>query len=210
MPEFIDLTNQKFSRLTVLDRANTDGRRTKWTCRCDCGNTKKVDAAHLRNGHTRSCGCLQKDHPNHFIHGDGAKGARRGKEYRVWSHMCGRCLNPTDHAYKNYGGRGITVCDEWRSSYPAFLADMGRCPPGKTLGRINNDLGYSKSNCRWEDWIQQQRNRRGNRIITIGNRTEVLAKWVEMSGLPYSTVQGRLHLGWSYERAFWTPRANAR
>lgn len=202
MPTFIDLTNEKFSRLTVIARAETDGRRTKWICRCDCGVTKTVAADHLRSGHTRSCGCLQADHPSNLIHGDGSK---RCREYRAWCHMIGRCLNPTDAAYANYGGRGITVCEEWRS-YPAFLGDMGRCPPGQTLGRIDNDLGYDRSNCRWENWHQQQRNRRNNHRITSRGRTATVAEWAEMRGISSFAILGRLRLGWSEDRAIWEPK----
>lgn len=202
MPAFIDLTNQRFGRFTVISQAETVRERTRWKCRCDCGNMREVIGATLRRGASKSCGCFQKDHPSRFTHGESRKSR---KEYQAWFHMIRRCFDPKDAAYKHYGARGISVCDAWVLSFPLFLADMGKCPPRKSLGRIKNDLGYSKENCRWEDCHQQQRNKRNNHLLTFNGRTKTLAEWSVIRGLGATTIRERLNRGWPVDRAILEP-----
>ncbi len=128
-------------------------------------------------------------------------GMSKTREYHVWFNMMDRCYNPANPAYSNYGGRGITVCERWRS-FENFYADM--CPrPGRlTLDRNDNSLGYFKENCRWTTYKTQQRNRRDNKVVTFNGISRPLPEWTEILGLKYGTVLKRLHYGWSVERAF--------
>lgn len=131
-------------------------------------------------------------------------GAHNTPAYGVWSSMRARCNNPNNPAYDDYGARGITVCDTW-SKFSAFLADMGHPPPGMTLERRGNDLGYSKENCVWASRTEQGRNKRNNVLITIDGETHALSVWAERLGLKYGTIHRRLIMGWSPEDAVKTP-----
>ena len=132
-------------------------------------------------------------------------GATRGKSwsraYTTWHGMLQRCYNLKNPRYARYGGRGITVCTEWRNSFSAFLADMGEPPAGHTLERLNNDGPYSKGNCIWATNTQQSRNKANNRMITYKGETKSLAQWCDDLRIPYFTAHKRLRLGWSIEEA---------
>lgn len=121
-------------------------------CVCECGTEKDVKHDHLVNGKTSSCGCSWTKH-----------GMSRSKEYRVWDAMVRRCHSPSHHAFKDYGARGITVCDKWKK-FEGFIEDMGFQPHGLSIERINNDLGYSKENCKWATVTEQARNRRATKL----------------------------------------------
>ena len=151
----LDLTSTKFGRLTALAAASTK-RPTSWRCRCDCGTELVVLTNNLRMRRTQSCGCLQRERTSAACK---THGKRRTREYRIWANMKTRCFNPNVYCYRNYGARGITVCKRWLK-FENFLADMGECPPGLTLERINNDRGYSKVNCRWDTYRAQRLNQR--------------------------------------------------
>lgn len=122
-------------------------------------------------------------------------GMRGTKIYGVWWDMRNRCENPNREFYPDYGGRGITVCDDWKK-FSAFYRDMGDAPEGCTLERIDNDKGYSADNCRWATRSEQARNRRSSLLITISGETLSLAEWVEKHGVPYNTVFRRIRRGW--------------
>ena len=153
MPNFIDITGQRFGRLIALKQAGlSKSRSVLWLCRCDCGVTVIVSSGNLRGGNSRSCGCRKGG----VIHRHSRVGSRT---YHSWSAMLQRCNNPNNVGYKNYGGRGITVCQPWQT-FANFLADMGERPPGRTLDRIDNDRGYSPDNCRWATYSEQTTNQR--------------------------------------------------
>jgi hypothetical protein len=158
-----------------------------------------------------SCGCWNRELNTalHTRHGHAA--ARKGKVtalYRIWSHMIGRCHNPKDAAFANYGGRGIVVCDRWRDSYTAFMTDVGPRPSSKhTLDRIDNNGGYKPGNVRWATRTQQMRNVRYNRLLTLGAESLPMAAWAERLGIKKATLADRLYRGWSDERALTTPVA---
>lgn len=171
MPRFVDLTGDRYGRLLVMHQApniieKMAGRQSvAWECRCDCGTICIVRSNTLRRGHTRSCGCLHREMVGQVgkknrTHGEGGTTS----EYYTWRAMRARCLNPNNPAYKNYGGRGITICQRWLDSYENFLTDMGRRPtPQHSIDRIDNDLlvdSYSKANCRWATTEEQLANRR--------------------------------------------------
>lgn len=165
-----DIAGIRFGRLTALrPTAQRQHNKVIWECQCDCGRSTKVQGCNLRSGLTRSCGCLQpqraaetqKARAKHgHAHRDGFGGHSR--TYRSWMSAKQRCFAEADPYYHDYGGRGITMCDRWRYSFPAFLADMGERPQGKTLDRINSDGNYEPGNCRWATPMEQRHNRRPN------------------------------------------------
>ncbi len=166
MAKFKDLTGTIFGRLTVINWVTvTPYPKRRWRCLCSCGKACTVKQENLRQGHTRSCGCLREEtRPfNSRTHGH-SRGYKLTKEYRAWRSMRDRCNRPGNKHYANYGGRGITVCERWQHSFENFLTDIGTAPNAKlTLDRINNNEGYSPDNCRWTTRYQQRMNQRPRR-----------------------------------------------
>jgi hypothetical protein len=156
----VDTTGQRFSRLTVIERAGTDkhGNAT-WLCVCDRGKSTVVRGDLLRSGHTQSCRCLVGE-VQVQVHGRARSGAH-SRTYKSWISLKRRCTNPNCEKWSRYGGRGITVYDRWLHNYPAFLADMGERPVGHTIHRTDNDGDYEPSNCCWStDHHEQNANQR--------------------------------------------------
>lgn len=161
---FHDITGQQFGRLTAVKRLPFKRPHSVWLCRCECGRTKKVALASLRRGLTRSCGCLYREvfavQNNNFRHGASTR-ERMTPEYVSWFSMKARCYNPNAANYHLYGGRGIKICERWRSSFTNFLEDMGPKPtPSHSIDRINNDSNYEPANCKWSTSKEQAANRR--------------------------------------------------
>lgn len=207
MREVIDLSWQKYERLTVIRRVPASvGTHIRWLCRCACGSETIVRGANLRNGGVKSCGCLQIDTMKARItHGMARVGMVR-PEWEAWSHIRDRCENPDNANYFRYGGRGIRVCDEW-STFEQFYADMGDRPAGMTsIERIDNDGPYCKTNCKWSYPKEQARNRRSNRVVEHCGRRMTLKEAAEMSGISYKVVWARVvQLGWPLDRALSEP-----
>lgn len=202
-----DRVGQRIGRLTVMWRAPNKAEgiaiRACWVCLCDCGNAitatgHTLNKALSGKGGTQSCGCLNRENPTKH-------GKAGSKIYGAWNIMLQRCSNPKNPAYQSYGGRGITVCKEWRD-FRAFYADMGDRPPNRTLDRIDNSLGYFKGNCRWATKTQQGNNRRTNRFLTFHGKKKTLAEWAKFTGLGTHCLRSRILAGWPIEKAFKTPK----
>jgi len=196
-----DLTGKRFNRLVAISRAGHKCGRTAWLCKCDCGNEVITTTHSLNSKGTQSCGCYNRD--------NGRKKRIHGKTkdpiYRIWSGMRGRCKNPTVMGYKNYGGRGIQVCERW-DDFQNFFHDMGPTyEKGLSIDRIDNNGNYEPSNCKWSDRFEQSNNRRNNRVYTIDGTTDTLAVLCRKIGIHHDIVRGRLRWGWEVEKAFKTP-----
>ena len=201
MPAKANLIGQRFGKLVVIEeskRRRHEGRAC-WVCQCDCGNTTIVETKHLRNGETRSCGCLRTAH--WYKHG-----LSKTRIAGIWNNMKQRCENPNGNEYKYYGGRGITVCQEWHD-LPAFVewAMSHGYSDGLTIDRINTNGNYTPENCRWVTQAEQMKNTRRVKHITYNGETHNMTEWANIIGAEPTLVRNRLALGWSIEEALTTP-----
>ena len=201
---FNDLTDQRFGRLTVVSREGSDKNRSAtWRCVCECGTGTIVTAGNLRSGHTLSCGCLAREATSRRMT---THGMRKTRTHKSWTGMKDRCTNPKVRNYKNYGARGVTVCQRWMDSFEAFLSDVGECPEGMSIDRIDSCGNYEPGNCRWATPLTQGRNTRRNRILSHDGLSMCVSEWVEKTGIPSTTIRNRIdELGWSVERALTEP-----
>lgn len=156
MPHAINLTGCVYGRLTVVSRAPNDGKLVQWHCICVCGTPRIVRAQDLRRGHTKSCGCLWREHKQR---GNRTHGMSKTPIYNIWKGMNARCFNSAVKSYPDYGGRGITVCERWLD-FEKFYADMGDRPEGMSLDRMNVNGDYTPTNVRWAPFEIQNRNKR--------------------------------------------------
>lgn len=201
------LNGQRFGRLVAGDVIRRPG---KWyiQCKCDCGKEKLVRHDHLKSGRTSSCGCykIEVTKLSNTRHGDCRRTEDHAPEFTAWVGMNDRCGNPRNPAFHRYGGRGIQVCEEWKESYPAFLAHVGRKPsPEHSIERINNDGNYEPKNVRWATKVEQCNNRRTNRFLEFRGKTQTIAQWGREVGISNLTIQARLKYGWSTEKTLTTP-----
>lgn len=170
-------------------------------CRCDCGDMRVYRLYSLRNGNTRSCGCLASEE---FGKGCKTHGGSGLPEYVIWLGIRSRCTNLNNDAWKHYGGRGIKVCEKWQESFEAFLADMGRRPSDEhSIDRFPNNNGdYEPGNCRWATAKEQMRNTRVNYLLEYEGETKCVAEWAEKYGVRVGLLYTRLvKLGWTFEEA---------
>lgn len=177
------------------------------TCECKCGNMTTVSLSNLRSGHATSCGCVQrqagKSNRTHGLSGT--------KTYRAWQDMIQRCTNKMRPRYATYGARGITVCQRWRDSFEAFLADMGEAPSRvHSIDREDNNGDYEPSNCRWSKTKEQARNTTRNRLLTFRGETKCIAEWSELLCISYATLYYRITHGWTVSEALTIPPGGMR
>lgn len=201
---FIDLTGKVFGKLTVVSQApKLKPKIARWHCKCSCGGSSTVDGRHLREGKIHSCGCAQSAWMTDRF---STHGKTNSPEYKVWCGIKRRCFNQADRSFPRYGGRGITMCDEWKSSFQAFLDDMGPRPSsGHSIDRIDNNAGYAKDNCQWANSSQQAGNRRDNLNLVAFGKTLSLSEWARQTGVKSPTIKQRLMRGWAVERAVSEP-----
>lgn len=219
-----DMTGTKQGRLTVIERAGSLKGQAAWRCLCECGKQTVVRGAALRSGETQSCGghrpksiptycidcsapitryarrCLKCDdkipRSRPVVHGH-AKRKAKLPEYDIWVQIKDRCYNENNHAYKNYGGRGIAMCEEWRNNFQAFYVSIGPRPtPKHTLDRLNNEGNYEPGNVKWATRIEQARNTRKNVNLTIDGITRCVADWATVTGTSPQTIYTRRKAGW--------------
>ena len=208
MSSYRDLTNGKYGRLTCVEIVGRyeKGRCALWRCRCDCGNESIVRSNSLLTGNVKSCGCLQREVARRLGRESRKHGMIHSKVYKSWAHMKERCLNPKAKDYKNYGGRGIAVCEEWQKFelfYEWAMANGYR--DGLTIERKDNNGNYEPGNCKWADVVAQNNNKRNNRMIAYQGKKMNLSQWAGVLQIKYKTLHGRLACGWSVERALETP-----
>lgn len=204
MGKFIDLTGQRFGMLTVLSKSGKNKHsHIVWSCKCDCGNTCVVESSSLRRGSTNSCGCLRSEYLHSPKAGKRTHGKSKTRLYAVWRGMKQRCNDPNGDNYHRYGGRGISVCEEWESNFSAFekwALENGydeTAPQGKfTVDRINNDGNYEPLNCRIVDMKVQYHNR---------DVPKSLKEIAEEHGLTYDAVHQRMKKGETLEKALKKP-----
>lgn len=199
-----NIIGKTFGRWAVLADAPQRDKNLMYACRCACGTERAVLGFQLRNGRSKSCGCLAREltsardsiPPSFFVHGESSPAT---PEYTTWRNMIKRCHFPKDRRYKNYGARGIEVCAQWRGSkgFEAFLLGMGRRPSAlHSIERKDNDGPYSKDNCRWATRAEQNRNRRANHWITANGETLTITDWANRLGVRQDVIQHRLKSGW--------------
>lgn len=198
-PNFKDMTGQRFERLTVVERAENDKQgNARWLCKCDCGNTTIVPAHALRQGRTKSCGCLLSESSKRRMTSLLTKHGMAGsKLYRVYSAMRDRCEKPSCSEYHRYGGRGITVCDEWKNDRNSFFewALNNGYKEGLQIDREDNDGNYCPENCRWVTRLENCNNTSKNVFLEFDGETHTLSEWSRILGINRSTIYSRHRAG---------------
>lgn len=201
-----DIINKRFGKLTVVRFLGKKEIKNKsryfYECKCDCGNIVIRERTNLNSNRMCSCGCYRKiQNKKHGLW------SYDNKLYAVWQTMKARCLRKTNEKYKDYGGRGITICDEWKNDFVAFnnWALANGYKEGLSIDRIDNNGNYEPCNCRWITNAEQARNKRNNVFIEFNNETHCIVEWAEILNVNYKALHRRLKAGWSIEKAFLTP-----
>lgn len=199
----VDLTGQRFGRLVALRHEPTPGNKTFWLCKCDCGKEVLVGYGELRTGNTKSCGCFHRDSAADRLRKQGTRHGMFGTRiYNIWWCMKDRCYNKNHMAYKNYGGRGITVCDEWKNNFEPFYrwAMNSGYRKDLTIDRIDVNGNYEPHNCRWVTLSEQANNKRNTIYLTVHGETKTVAEWSKETGLSRATIRSRIKSGWTEEK----------
>lgn len=205
MGKRVDLIGKKFNRLTVVERVGVNvGGSVLWLCKCDCGRTFIDTSSHITSGHTKSCGCFRRERSKQLFTKHGKKDTRL---YNIWCSMKQRCYDENCNTYKNYGGRGIKICDGWKNDFMKFYnwsIDNGY---NNTLSidRIDVNGNYEPSNCRWSTREEQNDNRRTTRYITYNGVTKTIKQWSDYLSISHNTLYSRLYRGWDTRKIIDTP-----
>jgi len=200
--KIINLCGQRFGRLTAVSLLpRQEGQKRKWRGLCSCGGTADIVGHQLRKGHTQSCGCIKREETI-------ARNTKHGlcrvypREYGAWKDMRARCRNPNNTDWKDYGGRGITICAEWED-FAKFFADMGPKPSrSHSLDRREVNGNYEPANCRWADAEMQASNQRRVHLLTINGQSKTVAAWARYFGIDRTKAEYRLKMGMKPEVAF--------
>lgn len=201
MGAWVDITGQTFGLLTAIKYEG----HSNWSFECACvdKNIVVVNAYNVKSGHTSSCGCFRKETASKRCV---THGSSKTPEYNTYITILSKCYNPKNKKYKDYGGRGIKMCDRWLEDPQNFLDDMGKRPSDKTsINRINNDGNYEPGNCEWANNTEQANNRRSNRLIMFNGKTQNLTQWSNELGISFNVLRNRLRKNWSVEEAFTIP-----
>lgn len=199
MSKVIDITGQTFGRLTVIERdfSRNDRGRAFWKCQCTCGNVITAHSYYIRSGGTQSCGCYKMDK---LLERSTSHNMRFSSEYSVYCAMKARCYNPKNSHYHRYGGRGITICQEWLDDFMAFYNHIGPRPSLQhSIDRIDNSLGYMPGNVKWSNSTEQANNKSNIPKYTCFGKTLSIAQWSRETGFPVSTLMARLKRDWPLE-----------
>lgn len=201
-----DLTGQRFGMVTVTGFAGRDRNgKPVFDCVCDCGKTCQIRGSSLIEGDTKSCGCYRaiKSREIHVTHGDCGKLSQYNHLYLIWKHMLNRCYSPDGDGYNLYGGRGVTVCDEWHDwGHFKEWAIRSGWKEGLSIDRIDVNGNYFPDNCRWTDMRGQSNNKRNNLLLSYMGATKTVAEWSRVTGIPYQRVWKGFHEGKSPEEIF--------
>lgn len=203
MSNFKDLTGEKIGRLTVIKRVeNNKANNAQWLCQCECGKEIITTTANLKRRHSKSCGCLRKEHTSGINNNFYKHGMYNTKLYQTWHNMKQRCFNKNSSHYKNYGGRGIKVCDEWLEFMNFYnWAMSNEYSEELTIDRIDVNGNYEPDNCRWVDNKTQCNNKRNNHLITYNGKTHTMMEWSRLLNIKYDVLRFRLKRGWDIEKA---------
>ena len=200
-----DLKGEKFGRLTIIEQQGIDkNRRALWLCRCDCGSEVVLTSTILVSGHAKSCGCLRKEKTSERAK---THGLSKTRIYAIWCHMKDRCYNQNETKYKDYGGRGITICDEWLHDFQAFYdwAMANGYADNLTIDRKDVNGNYCPENCRWANAKTQASNKRTSHLISYNGKTQTMKQWADELGIKYPKLASRINtLHWDIEKAFTT------
>lgn len=197
----VDLSGRRFGMLTVIEKVKVERGIYKWKCLCDCGKEHLVTTWHLVNGDVKSCGC------NHFK-ACVTHGMTETRLYHIWCTMKARCFRKTSAKYPRYGGRGITMCDEWKNNFQNFY-DWSMANGYKenlSIDRIDNNGDYCPSNCRWTDAVTQMNNTSANVLIEYNGEIKTIAQTARDNGISQSLLWKRLNRGWSVKKSIETPK----
>ena len=200
MARYKDIKNNRFGKLTAISFEYTKNEKSFWKCRCDCGNEKIVRADHLISGHTQSCGCITKtEHKaTHITHNKS-----NTKLYAIWCSIKQRCFYKKSSNYKNYGGRGISICDEWKENFKTFYdwSINNGYKEGLSIDRIDVNGNYCPENCRWATITEQANNKRNNIQIEFNGVKKTISYWAKETGLSRETIYKRIYKGWNTKDA---------
>lgn len=203
---FDDLTGKTFGKLTVIRRAENKEKRTMWECLCECGNISIVEAYQLKQGFTKSCGCLRYESRN------STHGMSRTRIFTIWSKMIDRCTNENNPAYKWYGERGIKVFDEWRTDFVSFYnwAKNNGYNENLTLERIDVNGNYEPQNCKWIPLNEQPLNTRKTKYLTYKGERKTVSEWSKITGIKKNTLLNRINSGYTDEECIDVPLCSRR